>query len=363
VQRSFPAWVLGVLLFLAARILTDRIPSRSPPELGGWQRALLGEVDPHRMSVRELRQIPGIGPHLAGTLVSEREAHPESCSFWEEAPGIGPVRARGIEDWCHAHGVTLPRGGPEPSSPGLPGYPLAVSALARVACFAVAGFLAGCREAATPGPRSEPPPSPEPEASVRSLGLCAGSVHALASGPAAGPTVLLLHGARFSAQTWRELGTLESLARAGYRAIAVDWPGYGATPRWESEPEPAALLTKLCAELAVERVSLVAPSMSGRFAFEFVARHPERVAALVAIAPAGADALPSDCKTPTLLLWGEQDEVIPVAQGRALAARLRSARLEVFPGASHPCYLDEPARFHALLLGFLRDSAPVPGGR
>lgn len=36
--------------------------------------------------------------------------------------------------------------------------------------------------------------------------------------------VMLLHGARYSAQTWKDLGTLHLLADAGYRFAAVDLP-------------------------------------------------------------------------------------------------------------------------------------------
>jgi pimeloyl-ACP methyl ester carboxylesterase len=83
------------------------------------------------------------------------------------------------------------------------------------------------------------------------------------------------------------------------------------------------------------------------------------VAALVAIAPANADEVrPLDWKTPTLLFWGERDEIVPLERGRALAERLKGARLEVLPGAPHACYLDQPDRFHALLLEFLGSALP-----
>lgn len=36
--------------------------------------------------------------------------------------------------------------------------------------------------------------------------------------------VLLLHGVKYSAQTWQDLGTLSLLAGAGYRVAAVDLP-------------------------------------------------------------------------------------------------------------------------------------------
>lgn len=36
--------------------------------------------------------------------------------------------------------------------------------------------------------------------------------------------ILLLHGARYSAKTWHDLGTLTLLAASGYRVAAVDLP-------------------------------------------------------------------------------------------------------------------------------------------
>lgn len=40
-------------------------------------------------------------------------------------------------------------------------------------------------------------------------------------------TVLLLHGAKFSSQTWVDLGTMAQLARSGYQVVAIDLPGFG----------------------------------------------------------------------------------------------------------------------------------------
>ena len=48
------------------------------------------------------------------------------------------------------------------------------------------------------------------------------NVHYLESGAHATSAVVLFHGASFQAETWRQIGTLDVLARSGYHGIAVD---------------------------------------------------------------------------------------------------------------------------------------------
>jgi pimeloyl-ACP methyl ester carboxylesterase len=197
--------------------------------------------------------------------------------------------------------------------------------------------------------------SREPAEEVRSRKVEVGgvAVHFLESGPAEGRSMLLLHGAAFSSRIWLELGTLERAAREGVRAVAVDLPGFGKSPACELEP--ARYLEALQEALELDRPVVVAPSMSGRFALPFLCKHPTDVSGFVPIAPVELesyfDAL-KNLAVPTLAIWGSEDDVVPLALGEKLVATMPEARLVLLEGARHPCYLDEPERFHDALFRF-----------
>ena len=96
-----------------------------------------------------------------------------------------------------------------------------------------------------------------------------------------GPTVLMLHGIGGGHLSFAP--QVETLASAGYRAVAWDMPGYGHSA--PIEPYTFKGLAQSCLalidSLQCERVTLVGHSMGGMVAQEFVARHPERVERLV----------------------------------------------------------------------------------
>jgi pimeloyl-ACP methyl ester carboxylesterase len=123
------------------------------------------------------------------------------------------------------------------------------------------------------------------------------------------PTILLLHGASFSSQTWADLGTLEVLAGAGHHVIALDLPGFGQSTG-PSPENPAAFLDRLLDQFGVNRM---------------------------------------------LALWGGEDRLISTDVGRQLTAAMPNAELRVFPAAPHPCYLEATEAFHRAVLDFLAD--------
>ncbi len=194
-------------------------------------------------------------------------------------------------------------------------------------------------------------------AEIRSQTAQVGSakLHWLEAGRADGRPVLLLHGARFSASTWRELGTLARLAAEGFHAIALDLPGYGDSPALPSGTELD--LAEFIAGRKLGRVVVVSPSMSGHFALPLVTKHADRVAGLVAVAPVELPRYEKALRAlalPTLIVWGENDSVVPVAQAEALHGWVKDSKLVILKGARHPCYVDQPDRFHDALIEFLR---------
>jgi pimeloyl-ACP methyl ester carboxylesterase len=60
---------------------------------------------------------------------------------------------------------------------------------------------------------------------------------------------------------------------------------------------------------------------------------------------------------PTLLLWGENDQVLPPAYGEALARSIAGARLVMVPSCGHMLPFEQPARFNDEVTAFIRSLA------
>ena len=103
----------------------------------------------------------------------------------------------------------------------------------------------------------------------------------------AGPALVLLHGIGSSSASW--LFQLESLA--GYRLLAWDAPGYGASAFLSvAEPRPAdyaQALHEFLERLLLKDVVLVGNSLGCLMAAAYAAVHPERVRSMLLLGPAG----------------------------------------------------------------------------
>lgn len=223
-----------------------------------------------------------------------------------------------------------------------------------------------------------------------------------------GEPLVLVHGLSESTRVWYR--NLPELA-ARYRVYLVDLPGFGAMRRFRRQfdlKQSGLWLAAWLQALELEAVNLVGHSMGGYVSMALAAAHPEKVKRLVLVDSIGipfnlpvsrlvypalraiARTMPafwmcigydylragprmvlnasrqivaleaaevlSAVRAPTLVIWGENDDLVPFALGRQLHASLARARLHVLPGTNHFCMFERPREFNQALLAFLQET-------
>jgi pimeloyl-ACP methyl ester carboxylesterase len=259
------------------------------------------------------------------------------------------------------------------------------------------------------------------------------NIHYKDTGPKDAPVVLLLHGFGSSLQTW---DVWAAKLEPHYRVIRLDLPGFGLTgpsPLHDySERGDLATLTHFVNKLGVANFSVIGHSMGGKMAWGLAAAEPDRVKALVLMAPDGFPeakdigtkpyALPSimgvikfslpkflvrksiepaffdvnalsdslvdryydmlrapgvraailersnqtiytdpvprlkQIKAPTLLIWGEQDQMIPSSNAQSYAHVLSNSKTVLLPKLGHLIQEEQPEVALAHVAAFLNST-------
>ena len=158
--------------------------------------------------------------------------------------------------------------------------------------FSLLGLMAGwlIYTTQTEGGRAEPaPPNYGNFITTRT-----GRVFTQAAGPAAGKTVLFVHGTAAWSGFWR--ATIEKIGGAGYRAVAIDLPPFGFSEHDVSghyrRQDQAERILSLVEAIGSNRPIIVGHSFGAGPVVEAVLKRPDMFGGLVIVA--GALALPAE---------------------------------------------------------------------
>jgi len=171
-----------------------------------------------------------------------------------------------------------------------------------------------------------------------------------------GKPVFLFHGARFNAETWVSTGTVDAIASAGFKAISVDFPGYGKSERG-GYTVLSEFIKDLIATYGVSKAYYLGASMGGEAVLGFAVNSPERVEGLILVGAVGVDKYREKLVylngKKVLLIWGENDTVAPIKNAKLILSAVQTAKL-VYVGKQHACYLDDPQKFNEEVVNFLK---------
>jgi 2-hydroxy-6-oxonona-2,4-dienedioate hydrolase len=223
-----------------------------------------------------------------------------------------------------------------------------------------------------------------------------------------GAPLVLVHGLGLSSRFWHQ--SYGPLAAAGYRVLAPDLPGFGATPgpaTGLSVRQTAEWLLAFADRAGGGRAAWLGQSIAAQAVVELAARRPEAAAALVLASPTGAPhrlrvarqaaALARDAvkepwqlittvareyaglspaayigtwvkaqrhqplaraarvRCPALIVVGRADPVVPDAFVAALERALPRGRTAVVDDAAHGVVYDRPDALHRAVLPFLAE--------
>lgn len=228
-----------------------------------------------------------------------------------------------------------------------------------------------------------------------------------------GEVVVFLHGAGATGRLWRkQMGPLSEL----FRVLAPDLPGFGGTDTFQEIKDVkgyAGFLAAFLENTGISRVSLVGSSMGGWAACWFALVYPEKIDKLVLVSPAGVylsedppmpvqrlleeikllygaagsgqdkgaagelekglstvkhlyegggmkpdlAGMLSMIKPETLVIWGDEDKVIPLSYSGIFGAGIKNAMVDIIKGAGHLPYADKPDIFNKTVSDFLKEAA------
>ena len=227
-----------------------------------------------------------------------------------------------------------------------------------------------------------------------------------------GPAVLILHGWGASSASW--LKVQEILAKAGFKVLVPDFPGFGKS---DSPQEPWSVTdymrwtNEFTELLRLKKFFLLGHSFGGRVAIRFAVDFPIKLEKLILCSAAGikmqpnlkrrlagelsnlSKSLPPDIRnkfkdaflrntdyfkasgvmketmknviakdlepylsgirTQTLIVWGSDDKMVPIRYAHIFRDKIKNSSLEIMPKIGHSPHLQNPEELADIILKFL----------
>jgi pimeloyl-ACP methyl ester carboxylesterase len=156
------------------------------------------------------------------------------------------------------------------------------------------------------------------------------------------PTLLLLHDGDDGPAQWREF---VPLFESRFRVL---------TPEVRGEEDPAAEAARLRAAAGAERFGVIGQGAGGAVAQELARGGGVEALVLLGAPKVAPDDDLAAFDFPVLLLWGEDDDVVPVAVAESLNDAIPTSTLGLLPGVGHDLVAEAAPTIAPMIYEYLR---------
>jgi pimeloyl-ACP methyl ester carboxylesterase len=172
------------------------------------------------------------------------------------------------------------------------------------------------------------------------------------------PLILGIHGwsQRNGWHTWEPV--MADLATADFYVVSIDMPGWGKSPPVINSPlggqQAVTVVIDIIDGLHKDSAVLMGKSWGGGVAIKTAVDFADRVSHLILSAPAlrNYEQL-KNLQQPVLLVWAEDDPVIPFANAERFTAAIPNVRLVTYPTGGHSAAPKNAADFAPKAAEFL----------
>jgi pimeloyl-ACP methyl ester carboxylesterase len=175
---------------------------------------------------------------------------------------------------------------------------------------------------------------------------------------------ILLHDSKQTSDSWAKIDALRKMGQWGFNVYAVDLPGFGNSEKNEkysfgSSPSKGSLFIKDFAEkLYLSSINIIGPSASAGVALKSLIDNPDLITSSIIIGGLGVDHILNELnkiEKPVLILWGGNDNIVPVDHGQKYHDLIASSIFVRIEGAGHCVQLEKPDIFFNNIKKFIKN--------